>query len=63
MKEYQDRHLKPLVNPPITAGEWETERFKAGLRVCEECKGKLDTPDFEIRTCYECYTENFRKGH
>ena len=60
MKEYLNRHDKPLVNPPVTYGEWEVSCFMLGLRKCQECNGLLDTAQVDIETCFECYAENFR---
>lgn len=63
MKEYNDRNLKPLVNPPITNGEYESQLVKDGKRPCQECGEPLDTVDRDVDTCFECYSENFRKGN
>ena len=60
MKEYLNRWNRPLVNPPITYGEYEANRFKEGLRKCAECDNILDTGQIDIRVCFGCYAENFR---
>ena len=57
-KEYNDRWNAPLVNPPVTAGEWENR-----VKQCDDCGKMLDTKDSEVKTCYECYAESFRKGN
>ena len=33
MKEYQNRHLKPLVNPPVLNGEFQSEPVSAAIAV------------------------------
>lgn len=33
MKEYQNRNLKPLVNPPVTYGEFKSEPVSATISV------------------------------
>jgi hypothetical protein len=60
MKEYLNRWDKPLVNPPVTYGEWEVSRFMLGLRKCQECNSLLDTAQVDIEACWTCYAENFR---
>ena len=62
-KEYLNRQDFPLVNPPITYGEYEARRFAQGLRKCDTCEQQLDTADIGIVDCFNCYSENQRKGN
>ena len=55
MKEYLNRDIKPLVNPPILNGETKDHSEKA----CKECGVPLADSDFE--TCFDCFRENYRR--
>lgn len=54
-KEYQDRHDKLLVNPAVLA-----EDYHNSDHTCKECGVPIQ--DRDVTVCYECYSENYRRG-
>lgn len=53
-KEYTDRWKAPLVNPPVTYGEYEKNRNE--VTQCNEC-GTILCKEYKETLCIQCYAD------